>query len=104
MQMNKQNRRRLILASLTAMGLLITVVSPRAILAAENEPPAKQQPDPTARKPAETSAEATIDPAKTPQAVQPAPAAAGTAVTPIKQFEPSEKIGADSAVAFPIDI
>jgi hypothetical protein len=98
MQMNKQNRRRLTLASfLAVLVLLIAAVSSSA---AENEPP-KQQPEPAAQKPAETSAETTIDPAKTPQSGQPAPAAV---VTPIKQFEPSEKIGADSAVAFPIDI
>jgi hypothetical protein len=101
MQMNKQNRRRLTLASfLAVLVLLIAAVSSSA---AENEP-LKQQPEPAAQKPAETSAETTIDPAKTPQTGQPAPAAAGTAATPIKQFEPSEKIGADSAVAFPIDI
>ena len=104
MQMNKQNRRRLMLALSAALVLLITAVSPLAMLAAENEPPTKQQPEPTVQKPAETSAETTIDPAKTPQTGQPAPTASGTAVTPIKHFEPSEKIGADSAVAFPIDI
>jgi hypothetical protein len=103
MQMNKQNGLRSMLASLAAI-LLITAVSTLAVLAAENEPPTKQQPEPTVPKPTETSAETTIDPAKTPQTGQPAPAAAGTAVTPIKQFVPSEKIGADSAVAFPIDI
>lgn len=103
MQMNKQNQRLLMLASLVALVLAILAVSPFAVVAAENEPP-KKQPESTVQKPAETSVETTTDPAKTPQTGQPAPAAAGTAVKPIKQFEPSEKIGADSAVAFPIDI
>jgi len=86
-----------------ALVLLIMAISPLAVVSAENEPP-PQQPEPVVQKPAETSAETATDPAETPQTVQPAPAATGTAVKPIKQFEPSEKIGADSAVAFPIDI
>ena len=41
---------------------------------------------------------------ETPEAVEKAPAASAATPRPIKEFKPTDKIEADSAVSFPIDI
>jgi len=95
MQMNKH--KRLMLISL-AISLSLAVVSlPQDLAGQENKPPvtdpsvpAPEEPQPGPVKPEAGTAEKQENPA--------------TATKPIKTFKPSETIGADSAVAFPIDI
>lgn len=57
-------------------------------------------------KPLETPATPVADNKQGNEAVAPPPNAekANNKATPLKPFEPTEKIGADSAVAFPVDI
>jgi hypothetical protein len=99
MQMNKQKR----LLSLLFV-LLAEVSLPPILAVAQNEPPAETPPAPAANQPSQTSPQPETDQADTQQTVKQTPAAPGTTARPIKQFIPSETIGADSAVSFPVDI
>jgi len=99
MQMNKLKHHRVI-------PLLLLVAVSMAVLAAGTD---NQATEPTpavtpSENPEQTSPQAgDVDP-ETPEAGEKAPAASAAAPRPIKEFKPTDKIEADSAVSFPIDI
>ncbi len=96
MQMNKLKYHRVI-------PLLLLVAASMAALAAGTD---NQATEPTpavtpSENPEQTSSQAgDVDP-EAPEAVEKTPAATPR---PIKEFKPTDKIEADSAVSFPIDI
>ena len=87
-----------VIAGLVLTGFLL--LAPLMLAVAETEPAGKDNPEqpPVAQKPDEQAAEQAAEPASS--AAQTPPAKA----RPVNEFKPTEKIGADSAVAFPIDI
>ncbi len=99
MQMNKLKYHRII-------PLLLLVAASMAVLAAGAD---NQAAEPTpavtpSENPEQTSSQAgDVDP-ETPEAVEKTPAASAATPRPIKEFTPTDKIEADSAVSFPIDI
>jgi len=97
MQMNKHNR--LVLISLPILVLLASLILPPVLAGAENEPPQEA----VHAAPATEDVQQTLPDQEIAKNKQ-AEAASKTAARPIKEFKPSETIGADSAVAFPIDI
>lgn len=97
MQMNKL--KQLMLISLPLLALLAVAYLPQDLAAQDKEQPVPARPVPAS----EESRTAPVEP-ETDNQVQPAPAVPARATKPIKEFKPSETIGADSAVAFPIDI
>ena len=99
MLMNEQSHHRLILS------LLLAAIS-IPVMAADPE-----SQTPTANQTTVPSEEVTQAPPEadkltpdTQQAAEKTPPASGAVVTPLKEFKPTEKIDADSAVSFPIDI
>ena len=99
MQMNEHSYHRLIL-----LLLLAAVSLPVIAVVAEGQTSAANQ----AVVPSEEASQAPPEtdnplPDKQPDAEE-MPPASGAAVTPLKDFKPTEKIDADSAVSFPIDI
>jgi len=99
MPMNKQKYHRLI-------PLLLLVVVSMAVLAAgtgdqATEPTSVETP---AENPEQTSPETGDVVPETPEALEKADSASAAAPKSIKQFKPTDKIQADSAVSFPIDI
>ena len=95
MRMNKRKPDRLIF-------VLFLLVFSVLVLAqgTEKQEPASQG-TPGTDEPAETSPQ-TSDGQQQPEGDT--AAGSGAAVTPIKEFKPTEQIEADSAVSFPIDI
>ena len=86
--------------------LFLLVAVSMAVLAAGTE---NQATEPTpavtpSENPEQTSSQAGDVVPDTPEAVEKAPAASAATPRPIKEFKPTEKIQADSAVSFPIDI
>jgi len=97
MPMNKHTRRLLY-----SMTLLAVLVLPPSIALTQTEKPEspqqQQQPsDKASQKTTPTGASVT------PDAEQKLPAPPAS-VKPLKEFKPTDKIAADSAVSFPIDI
>jgi hypothetical protein len=97
MQMNKL--KQLMLISLPMLILLAVSYLPQDLAAQDNEQPVPANPVPVTEEPRQTPAEPETDSGE-----KPTPTAPARATKPIKNFKPSETIGADSAVAFPIDI
>jgi hypothetical protein len=97
MQMNKQTQRLLFL-----FGLLTAVVLPPLLAVAQSEPAEEKKPVPVVSQAPKASDETDQ------QEAQKAPQQTGDATTPVakpvKEFKPTDKIGADRAVSFPIDI
>ena len=99
MPMNKQKYHRLIL-----LLLLAAICIPLLAADAENQATATSQAATTSEEPPPASPEkGAVEPGGE-QAAEKAPAVTGAVPTPIKEFKPTEKIQADSAVSFPIDI
>jgi hypothetical protein len=99
MQMNKLKYQRIIPL------LLLVAVSMAVLAAGTDEQAAETTPVVTpSENPQQTSPQAgDVDP-ETPEAVKNAPAASAATPKTIKEFKPTEKIEADSAVSFPVDI
>ena len=96
MQMNKLKYHRVI-------PLLLLVAASVAVFAAGTDDQAAE-PTPAvtpSENPEQTSPQAGDEDPEAPEAVEKTPAATPT---PIKEFKPTDKIEADSAVSFPIDI
>jgi hypothetical protein len=98
MQTNRHNHRRLPLLLLTALVALVSVFLTSALTGAENERPeqVKVQPEADEQAPEDVAAEAAGKQLNAGQTE--------TEAEPVTEFKPSEQIGADSAVSFPIDI
>ena len=99
MLMNKQNYRRLILL------LLMTAFSMPVFTAVTENPTSESTPVETpSEEPAATATQAGDVDQETQQGEQTSPPVNTPPARPIKPFNPTEKIQADSAVSFPIDI
>ena len=99
MQMNKQKHLLLFL-----FVLLVAVALPPLLAVAQNEPPAETPPAAAVNQPVQTSPQAETDKTGSLETARQTPAAPGTEARVLKEFKPSETIGADSAVSFPVDI
>lgn len=100
MQMSNKNNLLLLV-----IALLMAVSLPPLLAVAQSEP---RQPAPATDQPQLEPQEAETDRPEVPQDIQqateqPGPAS-GVTATPLKEFKPTDKIGADSAVSFPVDI
>ena len=93
MQMNKHNC--LVPIGLPVLVLLAAICVPTALAVEQNDPPPVTPPAVSAAEEVQ-QAPSEMQSAKKEQAE--------VTARPIKEFKPSETIGADSAVAFPIDI
>jgi len=97
MLMNKQIYNRLV-------PLLLLVTVSMVVLAAGTENDANEPTAPTTDQPAQVSPEAGNEVPETAESEEKAPSEDAAAPRSIKEFKPTEKIEADSAVSFPIDI
>jgi hypothetical protein len=114
MRMNKQKQYRLAPLIWLALVLLVTGLLPPLLIGAENEPPADVQATAETEEPQADSSKVETNTQQAPQTTTQspsttAPSSTGAPTTspaakPLKNFKPSEEIGADSAVSFPIDI
>jgi hypothetical protein len=86
---------------LVMVPLLVAVILSPVLAQTQSEEPTQAQSELVEKAPEQTSPEPVSDAPKT---VEIAPDASGTTGKPIRSFKPSEEIGADSAVSFPIDI
>ena len=98
MQMNKHKHLRSLLLALPVLALLAATLLPVVLAQTQDEPPAQTPVVPAATNEPEKPSAEEIDSSQ--QAVDPK----STASKPLKPFNPTEKIQADSAVAFPVDI
>lgn len=99
MPMNKPKHYLLVLLLLTTV-----ICIPLLAADAENQATTTTQVEKTSEEPPTASPGEGVVVPGTDQAGEKTPAATGTVPTPIKEFKPTEKIQADSAVSFPIDI
>ena len=96
MQTNKPRYSRPYLLLSPALALLLTAILMPVLTGADNQSPEQVQAEPEAVRQAPVDEKS--DAAKKQQDVDEAE------TDTVKEFKPSEQIGADSAVAFPIDI
>ena len=109
MRMNNQKQVRLVPLIWLALVLLVTGLLPPLLIGAENDPPADDQVTVKTEEAQAESSNAETNVQQAPQTTaQPpsatAPSSTSPAAKPLKNFKPSEEIGADGAVSFPIDI
>ena len=109
MRMNKQKQSRLVPLIWLVLVLLVTGLLPPLLIGAENDPPGDDQTTATTEEEKAALPDVETKTQQTPQTPTQAPSATGPSTTapapkPLKNFKPSEEIGADSAVSFPIDI
>ena len=96
---------RIVQLALLALVLLTVALLPKVLAGAADQPVNDKPPVPVVTQPQPGTIEAPSDtnaaqkPPVTGTAVRPA-----TMAKPVKGFKPSETIGADSAVSFPVDI
>jgi hypothetical protein len=103
MQMSKQKHLTLFL-----FVLLGAVFLPPLLAVAQNDPPAETQPAPVTDQtqqalPATETGQSDVQ-QNGRQVTEQTDPATGTAARSLKEFKPTDKIGADSAVSFPVDI
>jgi cytoskeletal protein RodZ len=99
MQMNDKSYRRLILSLLLAAVSVFVIAT-----GAESQTSTSDQTTVPSEESSQTSPDTGESTRDAEQAAEKTPPASGAAVTPLKEFKPTEKIDADSAVSFPIDI
>jgi hypothetical protein len=104
MQMNKPTLFRRITLLSSVFLLFASVLLLLGPLRAQDKPGADTQPAATANQAGPTTAEAATDKPGAGQPAEPVPPASVAPARTIKEFKPTEKIGADSAVSFPVDI
>ena len=104
MRMNKQKQYRLAPLVWLALVLLVTGLLPPLLIGAENDPPADDQTTAKTEEPQAASSNVDTDTQQAPQTTTQSPSTTAPVAKPLKNFKPSEEIGADSAVSFPIDI
>ncbi len=101
MQTNRQKHYRVSPFAVIALALLAAVFFSTLPADTENTPPVETRP---VAAPQPTSPDAKVDTPNTQQAAEKTPPVTAVTAKPIQEYKPSEKIGADSAVSFPIDI
>ena len=99
MQMSKYIQTRMVSLTLLALLLLAVALLPGVLAGTEDQPVNDRPPVAEVTQPQSGKTGATTDT----NAAQKPPAARAI-VKPVKEFKPSETIGADSAVSFPVDI
>ena len=99
MQMSKQKRVLLLL-----FVLQIAVFLPPFLAVAQDDPPSEPQAAPVTDQEQQAESETQADQSATPQDTEKTDPATGAATRSLKEFKPTDKIGADSAVSFPVDI
>jgi hypothetical protein len=103
MQMSKQKHLALFL-----FVLLVAVFLPPLLAVAQNDPPGEPRPATvtvqTQQAEPEVENERSDIRQNGQQATEQTGPATGITTRPLKEFKPTEKIGADSAVSFPVDI
>lgn len=99
MQMSKQKRLLLFLF------VLLTAVSlPPLLAVAQDDPPNEPQPAPETVGAQQVAPESEASQPATLQDPEKAEPTTETTARSLKEFTPTDKIGADSAVSFPVDI
>ena len=98
MPMNKLTYHRLI-----PLLLMAVVAMPVLVAGAENQASVPNQAARSEEAAQPPPAAGEVDP-DTQKAAEEPPPVSGAAARPVKEFKPTEKIQADSAVSFPIDI
>jgi hypothetical protein len=104
MQMSNQKHSRWILPVRIALVFIVTTLLAPVLPGAEQNPPEKTSPAAEVSQPQPTPPEPETEASNQQQAGQQSPDETVTPPKPVKPFNPSETIGADSAVSFPIDI
>jgi hypothetical protein len=103
MQMSKQKHLALFL-----FVLLAAVFLPPLLAVAQQKPPSEPRPAPVTDQPQQTSPATETDRSgiqhNGQQVTEQTGPATGTTTRSLKQYKPTEKIGADRAVSFPVDI
>ena len=99
MQMSKQKHLMLFL-----FVLLMAVFLPPLLAVAQNDPPSEPRPAPVTDQTQPAVAEEEAGQPATPQDLKKTDPATKTEARSVKEFKPTDKIGADSAVSFPVDI
>ena len=99
MQMNKYTPTRIVPLALLALGLFALALLPKVLAQTEDQPVNDKPPELQVTRPQSRKTGATSDT----NAAQKPPVTVATP-KPVKEFKPSETIGADSAVSFPVDI
>ena len=99
MQMSKQKH-----LSLFLFVLLIAVVLPPLLAVAQDDPPSEPQPAVVTDRTRPVEGQADASQPVTRQDPTKADSTTETAARSLKEFKPTDKIGADSAVSFPVDI
>jgi hypothetical protein len=103
MQINHQQSPGKTIRNLLAAVLLIAALLPLVLVGAENETVVDNKPAAT-----DTSQPGSVEeqdgPVEPAQPDSETPPGTGKDPRPVKEFKPTDKIGADSAVSFPIDI
>ncbi len=99
MQMSKQKHR-----SLFMFVLLGAVFLPSLLAVAQNDPQADPRPAPVTDQTQQAVSEVDSDQSATLQDSKETDPASETMARSVKEFKPTDKIGADSAVSFPVDI
>ena len=103
MPMNKQRQQEPHRRNLIRLVLLALVFLPTLTASAQQEPPPVVVEE-TQTTSSQTEVEAEIEATRTPGAAQQSAPASTAAEKTVNGFKPSEQIGADSAVSFPVDI
>ena len=98
MQMNKQKQ-----SLLLSTALLMVVSLPPLLAMAQDRQPTESTEQPQ-QAPQERPTAGSEDPLNTTQPTEQTEPGTGARATPLKEFKPTDKIGADSAVSFPVDI
>ena len=104
MQMSNQSHSRRVLPVRIALIIFVTALLVPVLPAAEQNPPVKTSPAEEVSQPQPAPSELETEASSRQQADQQSPDKTATPRKPLKPFNPSETIGADSAVSFPIDI
>jgi len=99
MQMSKQKH-----LSLFMFVLLGAVFLPALLAVAQNDPPSEPRPAPITDQTQPAAPEEEAGQSATLQDSKETDPATETAARSVKEFKPTDKIGADSAVSFPVDI
>ena len=104
MQMNNQTHKQWLPTLLATVVLIAAALLAPLLAGAEQNPPAETAPAAEVRQTQQTPPKPGAETSKQQQTGQQSPPDTGIPAKTVKPFNPSETIGADSAVSFPVDI